>query len=559
MISKMHFAGEDKKVRKYLLPKAVIYKAGDVSGEDNLLVQKDVQISTDEPDSMEMKNTGDGTHAVILLDFGVEFAGGIKILTERCDGGLVTPDFRLTFGESANEAMSNIGDKNATNDHSIRDMNIQLTLFSDMEFGQTGYRFARLELLSPNTSVRIKSVLGVFTYRDLEYKGSFCCSDDLLNRIYDVAAYTCHLNMQNNLWDGIKRDRLVWIGDMHPEMLTIRTVFGYDQCIEEGLDFAARQTPLPDFANHMITYSMWWLLITWDWYLHNGKTNFIMEHREYIEKLLEQFTELVLEDGQDLLGEYPMGYFLDWPTSDLKEARAGVRALFAMALKAGAGLCDLFDNQKLEEKCIRKAELLGKNIPDEYGIKASAAFMSLAGHLDPKQAADEVLLVNGAKDISTFLSYYQLSAIANAGKMKEALDILKEYYGGMLSVGATTFWEDFSVDWLKEGSRLDKISGEGEYDIHGDNGAYCYIGYRHSLCHGWSSGPTAFLAERVLGIQIAAPGCKKIRIRPDLGQLQWAKGTYPTPYGVISVSHVKQADGSIKTEYDVPGGVTVID
>ena len=51
----MHFAGEDKKVRKYLLPKAVIYKAGDVSGEDNLLVQKDVQISTDEPDSMEMK------------------------------------------------------------------------------------------------------------------------------------------------------------------------------------------------------------------------------------------------------------------------------------------------------------------------------------------------------------------------------------------------------------------------------------------------------------------------------------------------------------------------
>ena len=254
-----------------------------------------------------------------------------------------------------------------------------------------------------------------------------------------------------------------------------------------------------------------------------------------------------------------MGYFLDWPTSDLKEARAGVRALFAMALKAGAGLCDLFDNQKLEEKCIRKAELLGKNIPDEYGIKASAAFMSLAGHLDPKQAADEVLLVNGAKDISTFLSYYQLSAIANAGKMKEALDILKEYYGGMLSVGATTFWEDFSVDWLKEGSRLDKISGEGEYDIHGDNGAYCYIGYRHSLCHGWSSGPTAFLAERVLGIQIAAPGCKKIRIRPDLGQLQWAKGTYPTPYGVISVSHVKQADGSIQTEYDVPDGVTVID
>ena len=32
--------------------------------------------------------------------------------------------------------------------------------------------------------------------------------------------------MQDYLWDGIKRDRLVWIGDMHPETRTILAVFG---------------------------------------------------------------------------------------------------------------------------------------------------------------------------------------------------------------------------------------------------------------------------------------------------------------------------------------------
>ena len=32
--------------------------------------------------------------------------------------------------------------------------------------------------------------------------------------------------MQDYLWDGIKRDRLVWIGDMHPETMTIGAVFG---------------------------------------------------------------------------------------------------------------------------------------------------------------------------------------------------------------------------------------------------------------------------------------------------------------------------------------------
>ena len=114
-----------------------------------------------------------------------------------------------------------------------------------MEFAQTGYRFIRIELLSDNATVKIKSVLGVFTYRDIPYLGSFRCSDGELNDIYSVAAYTCHLNMQGMIWDGIKRDRLVWIGDMHPEMLTVRTVFGNDPCILRGLDFASRNNPLP--------------------------------------------------------------------------------------------------------------------------------------------------------------------------------------------------------------------------------------------------------------------------------------------------------------------------
>ena len=113
------------------------------------------------------------------------------------------------------------------------------------------------------------------------------------------------------------------------------------------------------------------------------------------------------------------------------------------------------------------------------------------------------------------------------------------------------------MDWMKPGSSIEKVLGENEYDIHGDNGAHCYIGFRHSLCHGWSSAPTAFLADYVLGIKLMAPGCKKVMISPDLGDLKWVKGTFPTPYGVITVSHVKNADGSISTEYTAPREIEV--
>ena len=117
--------------------------------------------------------------------------------------------------------------------------------------------------------------------------------------------------------------------------------------------------------------------------------------------------------------------------------------------------------------------------------------------------------------------------------------------------------DTWAVDYvlLKDGAALDSLSGE--YDIHGDNGAHCYIGYRHSLCHGWSSAPAAFLAERVLGIRLLEPGCRRIGIYPELGGLEWAEGEYPTPYGTVSVKCRKTGDGKISVEYKAPEQIEI--
>lgn len=129
----------------------------------------------------------------------------------------------------------------------------------------------------------------------------------------------------------------------------------------------------------------------------------------------------------------------------------------------------------------------------------------------------------------------------------------------MLDLGATTFWEDFDLNWLPNASRIDEIVPAGKKDIHGSFGAYCYKNFRHSFCHGWASGPTSWLSEYVLGVQVVEPGCKVVRIVPHLGDLKWVKGTFPTPYGVISISHKVGEDGEVITEVDAPSGVTVLD
>jgi alpha-L-rhamnosidase len=137
--------------------------------------------------------------------------------------------------------------------------------------------------------------------------------------------------------------------------------------------------------------------------------------------------------------------------------------------------------------------------------------------------------------------------------------VIRAYWGGMLDLGATTFWEDFDLNWTQNAGRIDEFTPAGKIDVHASYGDYCYVGLRHSYCHGWASGPTAWLSQHVLGINIAEPGCRAVRIDPHLGDLEWVEGSYPTPLGVIRVRHEKTADGRISSEVDLPKGIKLIE
>ena len=99
---------------------------------------------------------------------------------------------------------------------------------------------------------------------------------------------------------------------------------------------------------------------------------------------------------------------------------------------------------------------------------------------------------------------------------------------------------------------IDSLPVPGKKDIHGDYGNYCYKGLRHSLSHGWSSGPAPFLSERVLGVRFTAPGT--VCIKPDLGDLDFVRGTVPSQFGLIHV----EADRSGKVKTEIPDGLKVV-
>ena len=553
----------DSRVRTYVAPKRVLWKSESpdkrfgvrmsVTNESVLLKFRHGQTPEGgwgvAPSGCVLENKGEKPG--ILLDFGRELHGGLQIGVGR---GAPHMRIRVRFGESASEAMSDIGEKGATNDHAIRDDVITVPSFGMREIGNTGFRFVRIDLETTG-KVALEFVRAVELMRPMKRVGSFRCSDERLNRIWDTAVRTVHLCCQDYLWDGIKRDRLVWMGDSHPEARAIMAVFGAADVLKETLDYAIATTPADKWMNGSFdTYTAWFLRIMREWWFFTGDDGFIRERGDYLVKTIRHAIDTGCRAEKS-----PVSGFLDWPTRYNKAAeKAGSCALRAMAFDASAELAEVIGDSALASECRTAAAKQRSQRSDPAGAKSAAALMVLSGMSDARSVYSDILGRDGYNRVSTFYGYYVLEAMAKAGESQHALNTVRDYWGAMLDMGATSFWEDFNIAWTNNAFRIDEMPVAGKKDVHGDYGDFCYQGFRHSLCHGWSCGPAPWCINNILGIRPVSAGCRKIEVRPFLGDLAWAEGAMALPDGrAIRVRVEKKADGGINIKADAPDGIEV--
>ena len=537
----------DPRVRRFVAPRRILWQTeGELAPKNcqELLALAEGEASlTGKPKVIMQPGSG------ILLDFGRELHGGVQICGGWTDGNKPVR-LRVRFGESVSEAMTQ-----PNQDHAIHDSVVLVPFLGVTEVGNTGFRFVRIDVVDEEVTAIIQHVRAVFLYRDLEYKGRFESSDSRLNEIWNAGAYTVHLNMQEQLWDGIKRDRIAWIGDMHPEMAVINSVFGHVDLLPDTLDAVRDVTPLPSFMNNMGSWSLWWVMIQRDWYRYHGDIEYLRAQRDYLVELLDVFASHIDDHNKQRLP----GGFVDWPTRAHEDAvEAGVQAHMIQVFEAGAELCGILGESEANEGCLEVADRLRQYNFDRVRRKSSVAFMVLAGVRDAQRANRDVLAVRPLHDVSTFNGYYILEARAKAGDYEGCLNLIRDYWGKMIDLGATTFWENFDITWAENAARIDELVPVGKKDVHADYGDWCYVGLRHSLCHGWAAGPTAWLTQHVLGLRPLVPGCKKLLVDPHLGDLETAAGSFPTPQGMVHVSHARDTQGAIRTEIEAPKGIEVV-
>ncbi len=554
----------DPRTRTYVDPVRIVWQTPTASGFGERFKVKDAERLLEPhrgqvPEgswgwaaSFGCKLVNDGEVPGILLDFGRELHGGIQLGLGSGPRGMRV---RLRFGESVAEAMSDIGERGATNDHAMRDDVVGVPSFGTREVGNTGFRFLRIDLVTTG-SVSLQFVRAVELMRPMERLGAFKCSDERLNRIWETAVRTVHLCCQDYLWDGIKRDRLVWMGDTHPETMAILNVFGAQPILPESLDLMAAITKPDEWMNGMGPYTLWWIRNVAEWYRFTGDRAYLEKHHGYLKATFANL-ERHITPSNTLEGiRRP---FLDWPTEHNRPAvHAGMQALALIAWREGAFMADALGDSSLAAQCRKTAArfetLRGKLEP--HGSKQAAAMLALSDLREPKEMFAQVLGRGGVRGMSTFYGYYMLEAMEAAGERQFALDAMRDYWGAMLDVGATSFWEDFNVDWTNNCFRIDELPVAGKKDIHGDYGEFCYPGFRHSFCHGWSCGPAQWCINNVLGIRPLDAGCRTVEVRPFLGNLEWAEGAMALPGGrKVEVGVRRAPDGTLKVDVNAPPDV----
>lgn len=480
--------------REIVFPKRVVLQEGCIENADQLCIEAPLQSSLGNYTRPFMTIRGCGS---VLLDFGQEMRASLRIVTRSVASGeqgrSITvsqgASLRIRFGESVSECCADIGEKNATNDHSPRDFSALVVSMSDLSFGQSGFRFARIDQNDPNITLSIFAIAADGVTIGAQPRYVYSGPDQDLSAIYAAAKRTIDLCAAGEyVWDGVKRDRLVWIGDMHPEMLALTTLYGRTPMMDNSIRFLRDTTPLSEWMCTIPTYSAWWVIVLADYFALTGCMDLAQENAQYALGIVNRFLSFIKEDG-----EITISGLVDWPTHEQPDEPAGFHAIaLAMANKAAA-LFEALGVAGVQEAQELRRRLLLTPIRVTHSMAVAGLKYFALGELE--QSDIDLMEKQGENGLSTFMSYYILTAYARYFGHERATEIMKKYYTGMLSRGATTFWEDFHLSWLEGSGRIDELPKQGERDLHGDYGDFCYVGLRHSLCHAWSTGILRYMME----------------------------------------------------------------
>ena len=462
--------------------------------------------------------------AGILYDFGKEISARL-VFTDCVDDANIT----CYYGESLEETLD---------EQNCEQLDRLIVKGTSVETMITkAFRYLLVVSDAPLGKVSVLAEVN-----NVSNKGSFTSSDSLLKQIYDVSVYTLELCKKEFFLDGAKRDRWAWSGDAYQSYLVNYYSFCDDETVKRTILALKGKEPIKTHINHIMDYTMYWILSLYDYLNYGGDKEFVAKvydgAKGYIDFLLGRRSE----DGflHWLFGDW---VFIDWAPMNNAGETSFEQILFVETLRRFADITrhlekgDGTQYDEIAEKLLQKTiEVFWKDGCFVHGridgklqnkvTRYANMFAVMFDLLDEEKTnsiIEKVLLNDEVQQITTpYMRFYEQATLSKIVAGRNIVNEMKEYWGGMLECGATTFWEAYDPN----------EKGVEKYAMYDRP-------YGKSLCHAWGANPIYLIYNCILGIKPLTLGYEQFICKPQLWMMPDFECACPIGKGMLYLGYDK--------------------
>lgn len=525
-----------------------------VCGAESLLKESGGGMTVTQP-FMDDPGQTDRYCATVLFDFGREITGYTWFEVEGNAGAMVD----VVHGEviTAGRVQSMRQGTHYADRYILREGRQRHEIYD-----WKGFRYIQVTFRNLTREMSVYDLGVTFSSYPVDERGGVRCGDELLERIWQVGAYTQQLCMHDRLMDCPWREQAQWLGDGRIQLLIIQNAFGEKAiCRKFVEDFAQSQSEdglIPSLSGagscspvqDIIDYALWWVVAVHDVVMFDQDASFAGAMLPHVERLLGYFRTYVNDEG--LIDDIPGWVFIDWANLGREGCVAPLNGMYYMALQSAEALARMTGSGDLAESCRNAMRRIEENyhrvfwsekqrfyrdcvpaVLGEHAFSQHTQVIAVLSGLSRVDARDLMERACEEKDLvqtSPFFSFYLLEALGRVGMGTEAAGFIRERWGAMLQAGATTFWEE----WQTNGTYRDG----------------CWAARPRSLCHAWSAAPTAWMSRYLLGIRQEELG-GPLLFAPCVCGLTEAEGSVPTRYGIVRVAW-RVTGGRFSAELTLP-------
>ncbi|OPZ11261.1 MAG: Bacterial alpha-L-rhamnosidase [candidate division BRC1 bacterium ADurb.BinA364] len=498
----------------------------------------------------------------VTLDFGCVISAYPEIKISGAKGGMIEIGYaeRLIDGYFNNSLEGQFANR-----YTMKDGEQTYAPFTWISF-----RYLKIRFRGCKSPVKVHWIRARLSMYPFENRGAFQSGDETLNAVFEISRATLRLGSNEFLMDTPWREQAQWLGDVAAVTVpAIYACFGDPRLPGKFIRQAAanqHQTGMIsnisnavnlDWQHAIPDYSLWWVIGLWTHYMYTGEERWL--HEFYPEALRVIHGHFPFVNANGLIENMTYWAFVDWANVDLKGECAAYNAIFYGALQAMAKIArfkgDSFTARRCEtamqgikanlQKRLWDAQrgcLADANVDGQLsrGVSEQGNFAPILWGLCDEDATRKIIstfyeakTLESYVEAQPFFMVVVLNALDRAGRFDLALELIRDRWGKrMVARGATSVYEE----WSENGSwRSGKFSG-----------------FLRTHSHAWSACPAEFLIRNLMGLEIAQPGCRQVRLNPKKTPFEYS-AKYAAPQGEIEV---EWKNGALAVK--APDGIEVV-